>query len=163
VLRILTYVAFAVGLFACVWVSRVVLATPFVEYFTPIATRSAIALVAIVAGVLPALAVGIAYGAFEGRPILWKAAAVAFGAGVIELALASAAVDWWAFITWFVLPLECLTLLLCFPVVAWAVSGLVARVEPAARRRGGIILFVFILLCAAWLAWPAIKPALTGS
>lgn len=150
--RILTCVVATLGLFACVWVSRVVLATPIVEYFMPIKSWLAIALVPIVGGALAALLIGICYGAIQDTPVYVKALAVAFGASVIELVLASITVPWWSFRTWWVLPLECVTLMVCFPLIAWAVSCLVAKVEPATRRGGGIILFAVVLLAVIGIA-----------
>jgi hypothetical protein len=150
--RILTFVVATLGLFACVWVSRVVLAAPIVEYFMPIKSVLAIALVAIVGGALPALLIGIAYGAIQDPPVYLKGLAVAFGASAIELVLASITVPWWSFRTWWVLPLEGATLVLCFPLIVWAVSCLVARVEAATRRGGGIILFAVVLLAVIGIA-----------
>lgn len=120
--RTLVYVVLALALFACLWASRVFLAPQVVEFLMPIESILAVALVATLGGLLPALPFGIAYGLLAARPVTRKALGIAVGACVIELALASVAVPWWSFFSWWVLPLECLTLVIFFPAAAWAAA-----------------------------------------
>jgi hypothetical protein len=130
--RTLAYVALAVALFACVWTSRVFVSPRLVTLLLPMTGLLAVALVAVFGGLLPALPFGVGYGLLAPRPLAWKAFRIALGACVFELALASASVRWWSFFTWWVLPLECVTLMLCFPAAAWAVGRL--RGADALRR-----------------------------
>jgi hypothetical protein len=81
-----------------------------------------------------------------------KALAVAAGASALEIGLASATVEWWAFLTWWVLPLECATVMLSFPAAAWAGSELATRLPDTARRGWGIALFALVTIGA--VAWP---------
>jgi hypothetical protein len=118
----LIYVVLALALFGCVWASRVFLAPQVVELLMPEMGVLAVVLIAILGGLVPALPLGIAYGLLAARPVARKALGIAVGAGVIELALASVAVPWWSFFTWWVLPLECLTLVIFFPAAAWAAA-----------------------------------------
>jgi hypothetical protein len=118
----LIYVVLALALFGCVWASRVFLAPQVVELLMPEMGVLAVVLIAIFGGLVPALPLGIAYGLLAARPVARKALGIAVGAGVIELALASVAVPWWSFFTWWVLPLECLTLVIFFPAAAWAAA-----------------------------------------
>jgi hypothetical protein len=114
----------ALALFACVWASRVFLAPQVVELLLPEAGILAVMLIATLGGLMPALPLGIAYGLLAARPVARKALGIAVGACVVELALASVAVPWWSFFTWWVLPLECLTLVVFFPAAAWAAARL---------------------------------------
>jgi len=150
--RLLAYLAFAFALFACVWVSRVFFAAPVAELIMPLESLAAIALVAILGGLLPSLMLGVCYGLIVARPIVRKAFAVAAGASILELGLASATVEWWAFLTWWVLPLECITVLLSFPAAAWAGSEIATRLPDTARRGWGIALFALVTIGA--VAWP---------
>jgi hypothetical protein len=122
--RILVYVVLTVALFACVWASRVFLSPQVVELLMPVASILAVVLVAILGGLLPALPLGIVYGLLAAPPVARKALGIAVGASVVELLLASVAVPWWSFFTWWVLPLECLTLVIFFPAAAWAAARL---------------------------------------
>ena len=116
------------------------------------ANLTAIALVAAVSAVLPGVPLGFAYGLIYPRPILGRALMVAIGASVIELAFASYSVNWWEFVSWWVLPLECATLVVCFPAAAWAGSVLARRMDPAASRRAGIALYALLAAGIAALA-----------
>ena len=151
-MRLLAYLVFTLALFACVWVSRVFVAAPLAALMIPLESLGAIALVAIFGGLLPGVALGLAFGLIVERPVVRKALAVAAGASVLELGLASATVDWWAFLTWWVLPLECVTLLLAFPAAASMSSRLAASMSEAARRGCGIAIFALVTMGA--VAWP---------
>ena len=123
--RTLIYVVLALALFACMYASRVFLTAPIVEWLMPDPSLRRIVVVAIVDGLLPALPLGIAYGLLASSPIAWKAFGLALGASVIELSLAGWQLPWWLLSrTWWVLPLECLTLVICFPTAAWAAARL---------------------------------------
>lgn len=150
--RMLTYVVLVMALFACVWVSRVFLALPLVSLIMTPSGVQAIAGVAIIGGLLPGLLLGFAYGLIRARPIFWSAFAVALGACVVELALATLTVNWWEFVTWWVLPLECAALMVSFPAAAWVSSRLAANSQPTLRRRCGIAVFALLTLGA--VAWP---------
>jgi hypothetical protein len=144
--------ALALALFACVWVSRIFLAGEVVGWFMPLAGRTAIALIAVVGGLVPALPLGLAYGFLRTRNVLAGAIVVAVLACVFELASASVAVPWWTFVTWWVLPLECLTVVLFFALAAVVGSQLLRRVLPVVRFRIGVGLFV--LFTAGLATWP---------
>jgi hypothetical protein len=148
----LASLALALALFTCVWVSRIFVAGEVVGSFMPLAGRTAIAWVAVVGGLVPALPLGLAYGFLRTRNVLPGAIAVALLACVFELAAASVAVPWWTFVTWWVLPLECLTVVLFFVFTALVGSQLLKRVLPAVRFRIGIGMFV--LLTAGAVTWP---------
>jgi hypothetical protein len=150
--RLLAYIAFAFALFACVWATRVFIAAPLAALVIPLESLGAIALVAVLGGLLPALVLGSAYGLVVARPVVRKAFAVAAGASVLELGLASATVEWWAFLTWWVLPLECVSLLLSFPAAAWISSRLAAPMPQATRRGCGIA--IYALATTGAVAWP---------
>ena len=151
-MRLLAYLAFTLALFACVWVSRVFVAAPLTALMIPLESLGAIALVAIFGGLLPGVVLGFAFGLVVEHPVVRKALVVAAGASVLELGLASATVDWWAFLTWWVLPLECITVLLSFPAAAWAGSEIATRLPDTARRGWGIALFALVTIGA--VAWP---------
>jgi hypothetical protein len=150
--RPLAHVVLTLALFACLWVSRVFLSARLVGLVIPEANLWTIALVAALGALLPGVPLGLAYGLIKARPILGSALAIAAGASVLELALASWSVAWWSFVTWWVLPLECVTLMVCFPAAAWAGSALASGVRPVVRRRFGITLFALLALGIG--AWP---------
>ncbi len=149
----LANLALAMALFTCVWVSRIFLAGEVVGAFMPLAGRTAIAWIAVVGGLLPALPLGLAYAFLRIRNVLAGAIVVAVLACVFELASASVAVPWWTFVTWWVLPLECLTVLLFFVLAALAGSQLLRRVLPVVRIRIGVGLFVLLTAGAVTLPW----------
>jgi hypothetical protein len=148
----LDYVFPALALFAGVWVSRVFAAADVVALVMPLASLRAIALVGVVGGLLAAVPLGLAYGLMRERPVAAAALVVAAAAAVLELVFASIAVSWWAFVSWFVLPLECLTLVVSFPAAAWIGSHLFSGTPPAVRRRIGLIVFAVLALGA--ITWP---------
>jgi len=150
--RMLTYVALVMALFVCVWVSRVFLAAPLIGLVVPLSGLRAVVAIAVVAGLLPGLLLGFAYGLIQSRPVFWSAFAVALGASVVELALATLTVNWWEFVSWWVLPLECAALMVSFPAAAWISSGLAAKARPAVRRRWGIAVLALLTLGA--VTWP---------
>jgi hypothetical protein len=144
--------ALALALFVCVWVSRVFLAGEIVGSFMPLAGFAAVAWIAVVGALLPALPLGFAYGLMRTHTVLAGAIVVAVLACAFELAAASVAVPWWRFVTWWVLPLECATVLLFFVFVAWASSQSLQRVLPSLRFRVGVSMFV--LLTVGAVTWP---------
>ena len=133
--RTLIYVLLALALFACVWAARIFLSAQVVELMMPAPSLLRVALASALGGLLPALPFGIAYGLLAAFPVAWKAVRVALGASVLELLFASLAVSWWSFFTWWVLPLECLTLVVFFPAAAWAAARLrgVSAPRPSSR------------------------------
>jgi hypothetical protein len=151
--RALTSLALALALFICVWVSRVFLAAEVVGLFMPLAGRAAIAAIAVSGGLLAAVPLGLAYGFLRTRKVLGGAIVVAVLACVLELAVASVAVPWWLFITWWVLPLECVTVLIFFVVTALAGWRGSQRLFPAVHVRIGIAIFVLLTAGAAAWAW----------
>src|SRR5437762_6002436 len=104
----------AMALFICVWTTRVFLAVEVVALFMPMAGLLAIAAVAAVGGLLPSIPLGLAYGLIRPRPILSSAFMIALAACALELAFASLTVPWWSFVTWWVLPTECLVVAIVF-------------------------------------------------
>ena len=120
--RLSIYLLLVLALFACMWASRVFVAPWIVEQLIAETTVLGVVLIAILGGLIPALPLGIAYGLLAAPPVVRKALRIALGAAVVELALASLSVPWWLFFTWWVLPLECLTLVVFFPAAAWAAS-----------------------------------------
>jgi hypothetical protein len=148
----LARLALALALFACIWVSRVFLAGEVVGSVMPLAGVAAVAWIAVVGGLIPALPLGFAYGFMSTRNVLAGAIVVAVLACVFELAAASVAVPWWKFVTWWVLPLECVTVLLVFLFAAWAGSQSLPRVLPVVRFRVGLAMFV--LLTVGVVTWP---------
>jgi hypothetical protein len=118
--RLSIYLLLVLALFACMWASRIFLAPWIVEQMITETTVLGVVLIAILGGLIPALLLGIGYGLLAAPPVVRKALRIALGAAVVELALASLSVPWWLFFTWWVLPLECLTLVVFFPAVAWA-------------------------------------------
>ena len=150
--RALVYGLPALALFVCIWVTRVFLAVDIVSLFMPMAGLPAIAAVAVVGGLLPSVPLGIAYGLIGPRPIVSTAFTVAVIACLLELAFASLTVPWWSFVTWWVLPVECVIVLAMFPAAAWIGSHLFARSDAIVRRRTGV--GVFVLLPLGAIAWP---------
>ena len=149
----LARLALALALFACIWVSRVFLAGEIVGSVMPLAGFAAVAWIAVVAGLLPALPLGFAYGFMRTRNnVLAGAVVVAVLACVFELAAASVAVPWWRFVTWWVLPLECVTVLLVFVFAAWAGAQSLQLVPPMVRFRVGVAMFV--LFTVGLVTWP---------
>ncbi len=148
----LASLAFAFALFVCVWVSRVFFAGNVIGPLLPLTGLAAIACITIVGGALPALLLGFAYGLMPRRNALVGAIAVAVLACVFELATSSASIAWWKFKTWWVLPLECVTVLLVFVVTALVGSRPLQRVLPRIRNRLGLAIFALVVVCA--LAWP---------
>jgi len=144
--------AFGFVLFVCVWVSRVFFAGNVLGPLLPLTGLPAIACIAIVGGVLPALPLGFGYGLMPRRNVLVGAIVVAVLACLFELATSSASVSWWNFKTWWVLPLECLTVLVVFVVTALLGSRSLRGVPPRIRVRLGVGIFVLIVLAA--LTWP---------
>jgi hypothetical protein len=142
--RMLIWAEFTLALFGCIYLARAFVAGRIVALVVTEANLTAIALVAAVSALVPGVPLGIAYGFTRGRPILGKALTVAFGASVIELAFATYSVNWWEFVSWWVLPLECATLVVCFPAAAWAGVAATMHVSEVARRRVGIALFVVL-------------------
>jgi hypothetical protein len=144
--------AFGFALFVCVWVSRVFFAGNVLGPLVPLTGLAAIACITIVGGALPALPLGFGYGLMPRRNVLVGAIVVAVLACLFELATSSASVSWWNFKTWWVLPLECLTVLVVFVVAALVGSRSLQRVLPRIRVRLGVGIFVLIVLAA--LTWP---------
>src|SRR5450755_1251980 len=151
--RSLVYGLPALALFICVWATRVFLAVDLVALFMRMAGLPTIAAVAVVSGLLPSIPLGMAYGLIRPRPIVPSAFRIALAACVLELAFASLTVPWWSFLTWWVLPTECLVVLVVFPKAAWIGSALFTARDPVARRRVGVGVFVLLVLCALAVAW----------
>ena len=151
--RALIYGLPALALFVCVWATRVFLAVDIVALFMRMSGFLAIGSVAVVGGLLPSLPLGIAYGLIRARPIVAAAFTVAVIACALELVFASLTVAWWSFITWWVLPTECIVMLVVFPVAAWIGTRLFPHLDPNTRRRIGIGVFVLATLGAVACAW----------
>lgn len=150
--RFLLFALPALALFACVWVTRVFIAADVVALGLRMTGIKSIAAVAVVGGLLPSLPLGFAFGLLVGRPVAKRALAVALAACVIELAFASLTVPWWAFFTWWVLPIECVVVLLVFPVAAGIGAVAFAKTAARVRLRAGATIFGVLTLCA--LVWP---------
>ena len=148
--RIAAFALPALTLFVCVWVSRVFLAVDIVGLFYPAGGIKAVALVAALSGLLPAVPLGIAFGLMQ--PKASAALAVALGASAVELASASVAVAWWSFLTWWVLPLECAVLIVFFSGLASVGARLLPRLRSAVRFRIGLVGFALVTLAA--VTWP---------
>ena len=142
--RALIWAEFTLALFGCIYLARAFVSGRIVALLVTEANLTAIALVAAVSALVPGVPLGIAYGSTRGRPILGTALTVAFGASLLELAFATYSVNWWEFVSWWVLPLECATLVVCFPAAAWAGAAASVRISAVARRRVGIALFVLL-------------------
>jgi hypothetical protein len=132
--RTLVYGLPALALFICVWATRVFLAVEIVALFMRMSGLLAIAAVAVVGGLLPSIPLGLAYGLFGLSPIISSAFGIALMACVLELAFASLTVPWWSFLTWWVLPTECIVVLSVFPAAAWIGSRFSPRKDPVVRR-----------------------------
>jgi hypothetical protein len=150
---LLMYALPALALFACVWVTRVFVSAEIVAGVLQMTGLRAIALVAVFGGLLPALPLGLAYGLLWPAPVYVRALAVAALAALCELAFASLTVPWWSFFTWWVLPLEGVTLLVVFPLAAWIGARLSAGAAIATRRRVGVAIFIAMTLCAVAMPW----------
>jgi hypothetical protein len=150
---LLVYVLPALALFACVWVTRVFVSAEIVAGILQMTGLRAIALVAVLGGLLPALPLGLGYGLLWPAPVHGRALAVAALATLCELAFASLTVPWWSFFTWWVLPLEGVTLLVIFPLVAWIGARLYQSAAIVTRRRVGVAIFIAMTLCAIAVPW----------
>jgi len=137
--RVLVWLEFTLALFGCIYLARAFVSGRIVALVVTEANLTAIALVAAVSALVPGVPLGIAYGVTLPRPILGRALTVAVGASVLELAFATYSVNWWEFVSWWVLPLECAT------AAAWAGAAAFARISVIARRRVGIALFVLLV------------------
>jgi len=151
-LRVIIYVVLTLVLFVSLWMSRVFLAVSIVSLFLRETSPLAIALVAAAGALVPGVLLGFAYGLIPERPVLRSALAIAVDAGAIELALASVTVNCWEFVTWWVLPVEWVALVVCFPAAAWVGSAAGERIRPALRRRAGFAFFTLIAL--GIVGWP---------
>ena len=151
--RVLVYVSPALALFACVWVTRVFVSAEIVAGVLQMTGLRAIAMVAVLGGLLPAVPLGLGYGLLWPAPVYRRALGVAALAALCELAFASLTVPWWSFFTWWVLPLEGLTLLIVFPLLAWIGARLCTRAAIVTRRRVGVAIFIAMTLCAIAVPW----------
>ena len=142
--RALSWIEFTLALFGCIYLARAFIAGRIVALVVTEANLTAIALVAVVSALVPGVPLGIGYGVTHVRPILGRALTVAFGASIIELAFATYSVNWWEFVSWWVLPLECATLVVCFPAAAWAGVAATAGISTVVRGRVGIALCVVL-------------------
>jgi hypothetical protein len=142
----------AAALFICVWVSRVFFTGQILGPLLPMTTLREIAWRAIVGGAIPAVPLGFGFGLLRHRNVLASALVVATLACTIELATSSASIPWWKFKTWWVLPLECITVLVLFAGAALAGARCLRRVPQQVRSRLGAGLFV--LLTVGALSWP---------
>lgn len=149
----LASLALALALYVCVWICRIFFAGDIVGSLMHLTGRPAIAWIAIIGGALPALPLGLAYGFMRVRDTITGAIVVAALACVVELAASSVAIAWWKFVTWWVLPLESLTVLVVFVTAALIGSRLLRRVGPRARFRFGLGLFVLFTLGALAGPW----------
>jgi hypothetical protein len=150
--RVLTSLALALALFICIWVSRVFFTGQILGPLMPMTTLREIAWRAMIGGAIPALPLGFGYGLMRHRNVLVGAAVVALLACTIELVTSSASVPWWKFKTWWVLPLECISVVVLFVGAALVGSRSLRRVAPRVRSRLGAALFV--LLTVGALTWP---------
>ena len=148
----LASLALGLALFVCVWVSRVFFTGQVLAPLIPLTGLVAIACIAILGGALPTLPLGFGYGLMRHDRVLAGALVVALLACAIELATSAAAVSWWLFKTWWVLPVECLTVLVVFVIAALAGSRSLPRVVRPLRTRVGAGLFVLMTVGA--LCWP---------
>lgn len=150
--RALGSLALGFALFICVWVSRVFFVGQMVSLLIPLRGLAGIAWIAILGGALPSFVLGFAYGLLRQRNVLAGALVVAALACALELGVSSAAVPWWNFITWWVLPIECITVLVVFVSLALVGSRSLQRLRTPVRFRLGVGLFVLLTLGA--LTWP---------
>jgi hypothetical protein len=150
--RTLGSLALALALFLCLRVGRIFIAGDIVELFVPLSGRVAVAWIAIVAGVVSALPLGLAYGLLRARSVLAGAIIVAVLACALELATSSV-VSWWRFVTWWVLPLECFSAFAVFVAAALAGSRLLPSVRPVVRFRLGVAVFAVITVGVVAWSW----------
>jgi len=150
--QVLASLALGLALFVCVWVSRVFFAGQVLGPLIPLTGLVGIACIAILGGALPTLPLGFGYGLMRHDNVLAGALVVVVLACAFELATSAAAISWWKFKTWWVLPLECLTVLVVFLIAALAGSRSLQGVVPSVRFRLGAGLFVLITVAA--LCWP---------
>jgi hypothetical protein len=150
--QVLASLAFGLALFICVWVSRVFFARNVLGPLIPLTGSAKVACIAICQGAIPALPLGFGYGLMPRRNLLAGAVAVAVLGCALELATSSVSIAWWNFKTWWVLPLECLTVLVVFVVAAMAGSRSLQGVRPKARFCFGAGIFALIVVGA--LIWP---------
>jgi hypothetical protein len=150
--QVLASLAFGLALFICVWVSRVFFARNVLGPLIPLTGPAKVACIAIFQGAIAALPLGFGYGLMRRRNLLAGAIAVAVLACALELATSSASIAWWNFKTWWVLPLECLTILVAFVGAAAGGSRSLRRVQPRVRVCLGAGIFALIVVGA--LIWP---------
>jgi hypothetical protein len=150
--QVLASLAFGLALFICVWVSRVFFASNVLGPLIPLTGPAKVACIAIFQGAIPALLLGFGYGLMPRRNVLAGAIAVAVFACAFEFATSSASVAWWNFKTWWVLPLECLTVLIVFVVAALAGSRSLRAGQARVRVCLGAGLFALTVVGA--LIWP---------
>jgi hypothetical protein len=150
--RIAASLALGLALFIGMRVARVFFVTPILGPLMPTSVLWAIAWIAIIAGVIPALPLGFGYGLMRHRNVLVGAIVVALLGCVLELATSAAQLPWWKFITWWVLPLECVTVLAVFVIAALVGSRSLHRVSPSVRAGLGVGIFVLFTVLA--LTWP---------
>ena len=150
--RVLTGLILGLALFTCVWVSRVFFTGQILGSLIPMSTLREIAWRAIIGGAIPALPLGFGYGLMRHRNVLVGAVVVALLACMIEVATSSASVPWWKFKTWWVLPLECVSVLILFVGAAVVGSRSLRPIPPQVRSRLGA--GIFVLLTVGALTWP---------
>ena len=150
--QVLASLAFGLALFICVWVSRVFFVRNVLGPLIPLTGPAKVACIAICQGAIPALPLGFGYGLMPRRNLFAGAVAVALLACAFELATSSVSFAWWNFKTWWVLPLECLTVLVAFVVAALAGSRSLQGVRPKVRVCVGAGIFALIVVGA--LIWP---------
>lgn len=150
--QVLASLAFGLALFICVWVSRVFFARNVLGPLIPLTGTAKVACIAICQGAIPALPLGFGYGLMPRRNLLAGAVAVAVLACAFELATSSVSIAWWNFKTWWVLPLECVTVLVAFVVAALVGSRSLQGARPKARVCVGAGIFALIVVGA--LIWP---------
>jgi len=149
---VLASLAFALALFVCVWVSRVFFTAEVVVPFIQLTGLAKIACIAISEGAIPALPLGFGYGLMARRNVLVGAIVVAVLACIFELAISAASVAWWNFKTWWVVPLECVTVLVVFVLAAQLGSRSLRGLLP--RARVGLGAGIFVLTVVGALTWP---------
>ena len=150
--RVFASLALGAALFICVWVSRVFFTGQILGPLLPLTTLREIAWRAVVGGAIPAVPLGFGFGLLRHRNVLASALVVATLACTIELATSSASIPWWNFKTWWVLPLECITVLVLFAGAALAGARCLRRVPQQVRSRLGV--GVFLLFTVGALTWP---------
>jgi hypothetical protein len=151
--QVLTSVVLGLALFVCIWVSRVFFVGQVLGPVIPMTGLGAIAVLAVIGGALPALPLGFGYGLMRHRPLLVGAVAIALLGCGVDLAMMSAVLPWWTFITWWVLPIECITVLLVFVAAAFGGARSLPRLVPPTRSRLGAAVFVVMTLGAVTFPW----------